>query len=497
MTAVKMAAISKKFGKVQALENVDLAVQRGSIHAVVGENGAGKTTLMRCLFGAHSPDHGTIAIHGTEMYFRNAGDAIDHGIGMVSQHYSVIPELTCLENLILGAEGAPFLHRRKALDKAEQHAQTMGFVFDWDREAVYLGPAGSQKLEILKLLWRNAEILILDEPTAMLSPTDGAALFANLRQLANSGKTVILVTHRLPEVFDHCEMVTVLRGGKHVGSWSVADVTPAGLAEAIVGHPLPEQKRPPLQLGPLLAETHALQVHGDRGDVALQDVNLTIRTGEMVGIAGVDGSGQRELFQAIVGIRRVDSGRIELEGELLNSLPPARRIELGLRLIPEDRHTEGVIEEWSLIQNGCLGLQRTAALHMGPWINPTLQVDLAQRISDRFGTRHGGLHLPMRSLSGGNQQRFVAARAMQLNPRLILAFQPTRGLDIDGSKQVYGALRKLCRDGAAALVVSFDLDELIEECDKVVVLNRGRMYVPPEEQSHDKAVLGKLMVGAA
>lgn len=492
--AVRMRGITKRFGALTALDRVDLEVEAGSIHAVVGENGAGKTTLMNVLYGALVPEEGTVEVEGLPRRFRSSREAIAAGIGMVSQHYAIIPELTCLQNLILGAEEGPWIDRARAARRAGELAARMGFEFDWDARAEGLGPAGAQKLEILKLLWRNSRILILDEPTAMLSPADSEALFENLRRLQRDGSTVLLVTHRLPEVLDYADAVTVLRQGRKVVSCPVAGLDAGRLAEWIVGHAMPERSIEPFEKGEPWLEVRELSVRGPRGNWAVREASFTLRKGELVGVAGVDGSGQRELFEALVGTRRAASGDVLLAGRPLAGLAPRERLAAGVRLIPEDRLAEGAVEDWSLLDNACLGLQRLAPLARGPWSVPRERVALAERVARRFATKHDGLSRPLRSLSGGNQQRFVAARALEIEPRLILAFQPARGLDIDATRMVYDALRRRCREGAAALVVSFDLDELLENADRLLVMYAGRVTEAP---GLDRAEVGRLMVGRA
>lgn len=495
--AVRMDGVSKRFGDVQALDAVDLHVETGTIHAVVGENGAGKTTLMCALYGAMPADAGTIEVEGKPVAFRRSAEAIAVGIGMVSQHYGIIPELTCLQNLILGAEGGLVIDLRAAEERAESLARKMGFSFDWRRDAATLSPGAAQKLEILKLLWRNARIMILDEPTAMLSPADGEALFGSLGQLVNEGATVILVTHRLPEVMDYCRRVTVLRAGKRVDEKEVGETTSPELARMIVGGEvvLPAQRNYELGTRAVLT-VKDLVVQGARGEQALKSVGLSLREGELVGIAGVDGSGQRELFHALVGVSRLASGSLDLDGVDISNSTPGSRLGQGLRVIPEDRHSEGVVEDWSLEKNAALGLQRLAPFARGAMVDSTARRVEAGNIAAKFSTKHGGLSNTMASLSGGNQQRFVAARAMELDPKLILAFQPARGLDLNATEHVYEGLREACKNGAAALVVSFDLDELLEHCDRIVVMNRGVLSEPAPDKAMDREAIGRLMVGA-
>ncbi len=495
--AVELLGVSKAFGAVEALKNVDLSAESGGIHAIVGENGAGKTTLMRVLYGAIRPDSGTVLVDGVPRSFFRASDAIASGIGMVSQHYSVIGELTCLQNLMLGAEPGPWIDVGGSERRAEALASRMGFRFDWRAPASALSPAGAQKLEILKLLWRNSRIMILDEPTAMLSPADSDALFESLSLLTGAGATVILVTHRLPEVLEHCSAVTVLRNGALVSHGRVAQTSARELAEAIVGHALgPPISRPIPVGGDELLSITKLRVRGVRGNEAVKGVELSVRAGEMVGIAGVDGSGQRELFCSILGLLKPIEGSIRILGAEMSKSSVADLIRRGVRLIPEDRQEEGLVASWPLDWNAALGLQRLAPFAHGAWVEVGHRHERASAIAARFATKHGGMGQPVSSLSGGNQQRFVAGRALSLEPKLILAYQPARGLDIDATRVVYEGLRSECEKGAAAIVVSYDLDELLEQCGRVVAMNLGALHEPPAGQERDRSAIGRLMVGA-
>jgi simple sugar transport system ATP-binding protein len=398
---------------------------------------------------------------------------------------------------MLGAEPEAWIKQAECISRADELATKMGFSFDWTAKAETLSPSGAQKLEILKLLWRDAEIMILDEPTAMLSPADSDALFGSLRQLADQGAAIIVVTHRLPEVLDYCDHVTVLRGGKLMADKPVSETNAEELAELIIGHGVDAPVLDEFEPGEILLKVDSLTVKGERGDEAVQGADLTLRSGEVVGLAGVDGSGQRELFQAILGLLNPVSGSILLCGADAERVSPSKRIEQGLRLIAEDRHAEGVVDDWSLEANASLGLQRLEPLRSGPWIDRKERADFAQQSTDLFAAKHQGIDKPMSSLSGGNQQRFVAARALLLRPKVILAFQPTRGLDIDGAAQVFSQLRKTCRDeNAAALVVSFDLDELIEHTDRIVAMSSGRIQSPPPGEEKSRKIIGELMVEA-
>lgn len=493
-----MTGITKKFGDAFALDSVDFRAEYGAIQALVGENGAGKTTLMKVLYGQIEPDAGSILVEGQPVRFKSVEDAISRRVSMVSQHYAIIPELTCLQNLLMGAEPGFLLDRKAATARAQELAEKMGFHFDWEEFASQLSPAGMQKLEILKLLWRDARIMILDEPTAMLSPWDADALYESLQSLAEQGACIIVVTHRLPEVMRYCRTVTVLRRGVRMAEMPVIQTTSATLAEMIIGHAPPAVERK-------VAEPHDeivlrlkdVSVKGNRGDFAVQQASLNVHSGQVVGIAGVDGSGQRELFQAILGLIPLESGSMELLGRDASPLRPADRLTAGLRIIPEDRLVEGAIPDWTLLSNSVLGLQRSDQFRRGAGLDAGRIRDFFRRAADRFRTKRSSESQRIAELSGGNQQRFVAGRAMESGPRLLLAFQPARGLDIDGSAQIFTDIRRACHEeGAAALIVGFDLDELLENCDRVVAMSRGELRPPHPNLEGDRAEIGRLMVEA-
>ncbi len=494
ISAFRMESITKRFGDVFALDSVSLEVQQGTIHAVVGENGAGKSTLMRILYGALEPDSGSIFVEGSERHFQSSGEAIAAGIGMVSQHYGIIPDLTALQNLILGAEGGPYLDLEQASTRAQKLAQSLGFEFYWDRDASELSPAGAQKLEIVKLLWRNARILILDEPTAMLSPADAEAVFESLKALADDGKTIVLVTHRLPEVLNHCEHVTVLRGGKLVSDMPVSGVAADTLAELIVGKRIEPPAVEQSSLGDIVLTVRNLTVRGDRDTEAVMQASLELRAGELIGIAGVDGSGQKLLFGGIAGTMPIQSGNVFLAGVDVTEKPASERLKLGLRLIQEDRQTEAIIEEWSLAENAALGLQRQEPFSRGTFIREAERNRAAVQIAERFETKYSGIDEPLASLSGGNQQRFVNGRALYGDPLCVLGYQPSRGLDIAATTDFYQEIRDACRNGATALIVSYDLDDLLQYCDRILVMHRANLIDPGPDEKKNPETIARLMV---
>jgi len=511
---IAMRGITKRFGALVACDAVDLQVTAGTLHAVMGENGAGKTTLMRVLYGYYAPDAGEVYLRGKRVQFRSPADAIAHHIGMVSQHYSVIPELSALDNLILGAEPTRFggwLDRRAAQAKAEQLAETLAFQPDWNRPAAELSVAARQKLEILKLLWRDAEILILDEPTAMLSPRDVDALFETLLRLKAQGRTILLVTHKLNEAMRYADFVTVLRGGRKVADAPIAQVDAPTLTRWIVGEdsaplltfpihgggtetPSPSARR--VGVGAETLTIRDLSVASDRGGWGVQGLNLTVRAGELVGIAGVDGSGQLELMEALAGLRPVAQGEILLLGQPMHRWSTARRIQAGVRYLFDDRFRRMMAPQWSVLENAILGAQRDPDLQRHGWLKPRAIRQRAEQLIQRFQVKVPSLRAPILQLSGGNQQRLVIARALHGNPRLLIAYAPTRGLDIRGAQATYDAIRAACQQGMAALVIALDLDELMEHCDRIAVLFKGTIVQEFACEAFAREAIGAAMVGA-
>lgn len=515
---VEMVGISKRFGAVVANDRVDLHVRPATLHALVGENGAGKTTLMRILYGYYHPDAGEIRLRGKPVQLRSPADALTHRIGMVSQHYSIIPELSVLDNLMLGAEWTRFggwLARQAALKRAQSLAASLEFEPPWHRPAAELPPAAAQKLEILKLLWRSADLLILDEPTAMLSPADTQALFSTLKRLKAEGHTILLVTHKLQEVIENADFVTVLRGGRKVAEGAVAGMEVKTLTRWIVGeeegkeekgegekeetpptpptpHPargtLPHPQAPSLRL-------EGLWVRSDRGGWGLQDFSLALYPGEIFGLAGVDGNGQVELLEALAGFRPIAKGSIFLEGEPIDRWKAGQRLQKGIRFLYEDRFRRGMVADWSVRDNAILGAQRDPELHRWGWFRMGKVKQRTEQLIEWFGVQVQSLKTPMRYLSGGNQQRLVVARALQGNPRLLVAYAPTRGLDIRGTEATYRAIRSACNAGMTALIISLDLDELMQACDRIGVIYRGHLSQIFKPSEYSREQIGASMIG--
>ncbi|MFN3690446.1 MAG: ABC transporter ATP-binding protein [Fimbriimonadales bacterium] len=512
---IELRHITKRFGNLVACDRVSLQVAPATLHAIMGENGAGKTTLMRILYGYYTPDDGAVYLKGKRMQFHSPADAIAHHIGMVSQHYSIIPELSALDNLILGAEPAGalgWLDRRAALAKAEQLAATLDFQPDWHRPAAELSVAARQKLEILKLLWRAAEILILDEPTAMLSPRDIDALFETLLRLKAQGRTILLVTHKLNEALRYADFVTVLRNGRKVADAPITAVDAPTLTRWIIGDA--ESSLQVSESSPQASESSSqasgsstaqegvlrlcnLHILSDRGGWGVQGLNLTLRAGEILGIAGVDGSGQLELMEALAGLRPVAKGEILLRGQTIQRWSTAQRLRAGMRYLFDDRFRRMMAAQWSVLENSVLGAQRDPELQTLGWFKPRALRRRAEQLIQRFQVKVPSLRAPMVQLSGGNQQRLVIARALYGQPRLLIAYAPTRGLDIRGAEATYAAIRQACRQGMAALVIAFDLDELMEHCDRIAVLFKGAVVAEFERAEFSREALGAAMVGVS
>jgi len=506
---VRMEDICKRFGAVQANNHVSLSVRQGTIHAIVGENGAGKTTLMNILYGVFPPDSGAVYLYGQPVRFRSPAEALQAGVGMVSQHYALIPRLSVLENLMLRGEGTSFarLLRAQVLVRAQELAKVIGLQADWDAPAGALSVSQQQKVEILKLLLRDARVLIFDEPTAVLPPADAEAFFMLLHRFAQEGRTVLLVTHKLQEVLEHADEVTVLRSGEVVATMPVREAPEAKpqvdartLARLIVGEEgvLPEEE---LLLGKRLEDKPRLRVEGlvvppVRSRAGLKGVSLEVYPGEVFGVAGVDGSGQAELIDALVGLVSPAQGHIWLNDEDITHTLPADRWRKGIRYIAEDRHLRGAILEWSVAENAALGLHRQGRFGSALWLSFARMRAFAQRIIARFAVRAPAADAPFSALSGGNQQKVVVGRALMDTPVLLIAGQPTRGLDAASTRAVHRAIREACQQGAAALVVSFDLDELLTLCDRVGVLFDGRMVDVVEGDRKRREEIGALMVGA-
>ncbi len=497
--AVALTGITKRFPGVVANHDVRLTVQRGQVHAIVGENGAGKSTLMKILYGMQTPDEGEIRIDGERVRFHGPADAIAAGIGMVHQHFMLADNLTVLENVILGSEprrGGLAIDFRAARRRIAQISDTYGLGVRPDVPVSELGVGERQRVEILKVLYRGARILILDEPTAVLVPQEVTELFGNLRDLVREGLTIIFISHKLDEVLSVADAITVIRRGTTVAEADPKEVTARRLAELMVGSELPT----PETRESTVTDTVALSVRGltvrtPEGRTIVDDVSFDIRKGEVLGIAGVEGNGQAELVEAIMGLRPAE-GVVEVGGRDVSGLPTLRRRERGMAYIPEDRHRHGLLLEAPLWENRILGHQTQPPNARGVWINRSGARADTRRIVEEYDVRTPGIDVDAAALSGGNQQKLIVGREMSGDPAVLIASHPTRGVDVGAQAAIWDHLRAARARGLAVLLISADLDELIGLSDTLKVILRGRIVqdVDPREVTPER--LGSAMTGA-
>ncbi|MDT4934744.1 MAG: ral nucleoside transport system ATP-binding protein [Pseudonocardiales bacterium] len=497
---MELHGITKRFPGVVANQDIDMVVQRGHVHAIVGENGAGKSTLMKTLYGMHRADEGTIAIDGKQVVFHSPSDAIAAGIGMVHQHFMLADNLTVLENIVLGSEptNAGVLDFRAARKKIMQISDAYGLNIHPEALVEDLGVGLRQRVEICKVLFRGARILILDEPTAVLVPQEVDELFANLRELKAEGLTVLFISHKLDEVLSVADEITVIRRGTTVRTVNPRDVTARQLAELMVGSqlPVPELRESTVTETVELA-LDRVTVRSSDGRAVVDDVSLAIRKGEIVGLAGVEGNGQAELVEAIMGMRAVDSGRITLGGQDISVWPTRQRREGGIGYIPEDRHRHGLLLEAPLWENRVLGHQTERPNARGPWIDRSGAKADSRRIVAAFDVRTPGVDVTAASLSGGNQQKFIVGREMSSSSlKVLIASHPTRGVDVGAQAAIWDHLRNARAAGLAVLLISADLDELIGMSDTLKVILRGRVVEEVDPRTVTPEELGSAMTGA-
>jgi len=471
-------------------------VRAGTVHAIVGENGAGKSTLMKILYGVQKPDDGTITVNGTEVTLSSPSDAITHGIGMVFQHFMLADNLTVLENVTLGAEK---LHGigDKAREEINKISQAYGFGLDPDELVEDLGVGERQRVEILKVLYRGARIVILDEPTAVLVPQEVDELFGNLRELKAEGLSVIFISHKLDEVLSVADEITVIRRGTTVKTVEPEGVSARQLAELMVGSELPSPSTEASTVtDEVLLSVSGLSMPGAGERPVLDDVSLTIHAGEVLGIAGVEGNGQAELVEAIMGMREPSAGRIELEGKDITEWETRPIREAGVAYIPEDRHRHALLLDAPLWENRMLGHQTEEPNVKGPWVDSKGAKADTERIVREYDVRTPSIFVTAGSLSGGNQQKFIVGREMSGDPVLLVASHPTRGVDVGAQAAIWDHIRAARRNGLAVLLISADLDELIGLSDAIKVILRGRFVGDFDPQSVTPEELGSAMTGA-
>jgi simple sugar transport system ATP-binding protein len=497
--AVELRGITKRFPGVVANKDIELRVRRGEVHAIVGENGAGKSTLMKTLYGEHRPDEGQILLDGREVSFRSPADAIAAGIGMVHQHFMLADNFTVLENVVLGSEPTRGgrLDRATARRRITEISERYGLGLRPDDLLEDLGVGDRQRVEIAKVLYRNARTLILDEPTAVLVPQEVDELFGNLAELKREGLTVIFISHKLDEVRKAADSITVIRRGTTVGTADPATTTARQLAEMMVGTELPS---PQIRTS-TVRETPVLQlrdvtVASPTGRPPVDDVTLTVREGEVVGIAGVEGNGQAELVDAVMGLRTLAAGTVLLGGDDITAWSTRTRREAGLGFIPEDRHRQGMLLDAPLWENRILGHQTRPPAVKGPFIDRRGARADTERIMREYDVRAPGPDTLAVALSGGNQQKLIVGREMSATPRLLLAAHPTRGVDVGAQGAIWRLLEEARAEGLGILLISADLDELIGLSDTLHVMLRGRLVATLDPTAVTPEELGGYMTGA-
>lgn len=505
--AVHMRGICKRFGAVAANDEVDLQVRAGTVHGLVGENGAGKSTLMSVLYGFYPADAGSIEVLGQRANIRNADDAIALGIGMVHQHFMLVDTLTVLDNVMLGAEPHFWLGRAEAVVRKGLSAlmESTGLQVPLNALVADLTVGDRQRLEILKALYRGARVLILDEPTAVLTPQETEQLFAVLRKLVSQGTTIVLITHKLKEVMALCDFVTVMRAGKVVAEMPIAEATVEALAHAMVGRKVqlsgatqtgvPQNRKD----GAVVLNAQGLNYTDKQGVPRLSGVNLFLRAGEIVGLAGVSGNGQSELLDVLSGLMAPESGSLALGDKTFTPaqwLDPQQARARGLAHVPEDRQARALVMDFAAWESAALGYEALPLYCQGPWMNAEAMRKATDEMMERFDVRPRDARLASRKFSGGNQQKLVLARELGQRPTVLLVGQPTRGVDIGAIEFIYSQLRAMRDAGAAVLLVSSELDEILALSNRVVVMNQGRITGELAVADCTEAALGSLMAGA-
>ena len=508
--AVVLEGIGKSFPGVRANYDIDLRVRAGTIHAIVGENGAGKSTLMKTLYGMHQPDEGTIPVNGAEMHFKSPTDAIAAGIGMVHQHFMLADNLSVVENIILGAEpvgGRGVIKFGEAKRRISELMASLGVDFDLDAPVSALGIGQRQRVEILKVLYRGARILILDEPTAVLVPQEVDELFVTLRRLVDDGATVIFISHKLDEVLAVSNDITVIRQGTTVATTTPHEVDRRQLAELMVGSELPDPSGRTTTIGDeVLLEVDSVDVAGavKGAKLALEAVSLIVHSGEVVGIAGVEGNGQAELCEAILGLTPIVAaapgdtaphGRVVLAGEDVTTAPTSERLGKGISYIPFDRHREGLLLDSPLWENTFIGREDEPGMSKGPFLLRSKMEADSRAVIERFGVRTPSEQVPAFALSGGNQQKLIVGREMASKPKVLLAAHPTRGVDVGAQAAIWDELRNARDAGLGVVLISADLEELIGLSDRILVMFDGRITASLDPDTVTPEQLGLYMTG--
>ncbi|WP_128478006.1 ABC transporter ATP-binding protein [Halorussus pelagicus] len=498
--AVHLQGITKRFPGVIANDEVTLEVEEGSVHALLGENGAGKTTLMNVLYGLYQPEGGTVNLHGEPREFETPRDAIDAGVGMIHQHFMLVDTLTTAENIVLGHEprkwGGLAMDRQQAREDVRELSERYGFDVDPTARVEDVSVGVQQRVEILKALYGGADVLILDEPTAVLTPQEVEDLFGVFDELAGEDKTIIFITHKLGEAMEAADDITVLRDGRNVGSVDADATNREELAELMVGREvLLEADKDHVEPGDVGLSVSNLRVTDGRGVEQVSGVDITAREGEVFGIAGVDGNGQSELVEAITGLTTPESGTVSMDGRDVTDLSRRERIDAGMAYVPEDRQERGLVMDFDLVENGLLGSQHTSEFAEGGRVDWDYTRGHAEDIIEEYDVRPPNADAESKSLSGGNQQKFVVGREFARDPEVVVASHPTRGVDVGSIEFIHERILDLRRAGKSILLVSSKLDEVQQLSDRLGVMHEGEIVdvVDPDRVTEEE--LGLLMAG--
>ncbi|MCP9055850.1 ABC transporter ATP-binding protein [Streptococcus infantis] len=495
---IEMREITKVFGEFVANDKINLELRKGEIHALLGENGAGKSTLMNMLAGLLEPTSGEIVVNGQAVKLDSPSKAASLGIGMVHQHFMLVEAFTVAENIILGSEMTKngVLDIARATREINELSERYGLAVDPSAKVADISVGAQQRVEILKTLYRGADILIFDEPTAVLTPSEIDELMAIMKNLVKEGKSIILITHKLDEIRAVSDRVTVIRRGKSIETVEIAGATNADLAEMMVGRSVSfKTEKQEAQPKEVVLSIQDLVVNENRGVPAVKNLSLDVRAGEIVGIAGIDGNGQSELIQAITGLRKIESGSVELKGQSIVGLHPRQITEMSVGHVPEDRHRDGLVLEMMISENIALQTYYKEPLSKKGILNYSNIINYAKKLMQEFDVRAASEIVPASALSGGNQQKAIIAREVDRNPDLLIVSQPTRGLDVGAIEYIHKRLIQERDNGKAVLVVSFELDEILNVSDRIAVIHDGKIQGIVTPETTNKQELGVLMAG--
>ncbi|MDK0841424.1 ABC transporter ATP-binding protein [Clostridium perfringens] len=498
---VEMLNIRKEFPGIVANDNITLQLRKGEIHALLGENGAGKSTLMGILFGMNQPDKGVIKVRGKEVKITNPNVANDLGIGMVHQHFKLVENFTVTQNIVLGCEPKILfglgMDLNKAAKRIEELSKQYGLNVDPNAKIENISVGMQQRVEILKMLYRDADVLILDEPTAVLTPQEIDELIKIMKNLINEGKSIIIITHKLKEIKAAADRCTVIRRGRYIGTVDVKTTSEAEMAKMMVGREVSfKVNKKPAKPGDVVLDIKNLSVKNNKKVLGLKNFSIDVRAGEIVGIAGVEGNGQSELIEAITGLRKSESGTINFKNKDITRESIRNRINSGIAHIPEDRHKRGLVLDYTIEENMVLEVYDKKPFSNKGLLNKKEIKKYAEKIIDEFDVRSGeGAESIARSLSGGNQQKAIIGREIELNPELLIAAQPTRGLDVGSIEYIHKRLVEQRDSGKAVLLVSLELDEILNVSDRIAIINNGELIGVVNADETNENEVGLMMAG--